>query len=613
MQVAGITNQQEVYVVSEERPFKINQMLIIEDELQGSLRGEVVETTSYNKYIPLNINGEMADRQVLESLRCLGYNVDDDTMYIARVRLMVEADYPVATGSQVRLPEFEEVKDLLVKSGPEDGLVLGVIKSTEELEDTLPQKLKGLFAIMQDGVIKDQQGVPFIFDIRSMQQYPHIGIFGGSGSGKSFGMRVILEEVMKLNVPCVVLDPHYEMDFTSSSDGLKEEYKSSFSSSFKCLQIGKHVGVRFTDLNTRDLISLIGAASTGGLTDPMTNVVEQLYRAKKDTYFTFENRISILSEALDLGNEKKILDKLEAAQDDLDRQRYSQMIEIFKKYNSLPGASVKGVQWRLQRLYKEGLFTNDISAIENCLREGKTAVVQGPVKLINVFSAYLIGNLYHKRRDYRDSIQLGEKQEFFPPFILALDESHNFAPKGYESPAKSIIKEIAQEGRKYGVFLIMATQRPALLDETVTAQLNTKLVFRTVRGSDIETIKEETDITSEEAKRLPYLRSGDTFISSAIFGRTISVRIRMAKTTTSHTENPFDELKGMMNRKDEELYEMIKPHLPVYPNDYLSLMGKLKEGSVKDVDALKRLMETLCQKGYITKKKTVFGECYEDK
>jgi DNA helicase HerA-like ATPase len=613
MQVAGITNQQEVYVVSEERPFKINQMLIIEDELQGSLRGEVVETTSYNKYIPLNINGEMADKQVLESLRCLGYNVDDNTMYIARVRLMVEGDYPVATGSEVRLPEFEEVCDLLVKSEPEDGLILGVIKSTEELEDTLNQKLKGLFAIMQDGVIKDQQGVPFIFDIRSMQQYPHIGIFGGSGSGKSFGMRVILEEVMKLNIPCVVLDPHYEMDFTSSSSGLKEKYKTSFGSSFKCLQIGKHVGVRFTDLSTRDLISLIGAASTGGLTDPMTNVVEQLYRSKKDTYFTFENRLSILSEALDLGNEKKISDKLDNAQDDLDRQRYSQMVEIYRKYNSLPGASVKGVQWRLQRLYKEGLFTNDISAIENCLREGKTAVVQGPVKLINVFSAYLIGNLYHKRRDYRDSIQLGEKQDFFPPFILALDESHNFAPKGYESSAKSIIKEISQEGRKYGVFLIMATQRPALLDETVTAQLNTKLVFRTVRGSDIETIKEETDITSEEAKRLPYLRSGDTFISSAIFGRTISVRIRMAKTTTSHTENPFDELKGMMNRKDEELYGMIKPHLPVYPNDYLSLLGKLEEGAVKDVEALKSLMEVLCQKGYITRKKTVFGECYEDR
>ncbi|WDU82706.1 helicase HerA domain-containing protein [Caloramator sp. Dgby_cultured_2] len=50
-----------------------------------------------------------------------------------------------------------------------------------------------------------------------MNQYPHIGIFGGSGSGKSFGMRVILEEIMKLNIPTVVLDPHYEMDFSKKA------------------------------------------------------------------------------------------------------------------------------------------------------------------------------------------------------------------------------------------------------------------------------------------------------------------------------------------------------------------------------------------------------------
>lgn len=112
MKVAGITNQQEVYVVSDSKPFKINQILIIEDENLGSLLGEVVETSSYNKYIPFNINGEMGDNRVLESLRALGYNIDENTIYIARLNLIVEAQYPVTVGSKVRYPSFDEVKDL---------------------------------------------------------------------------------------------------------------------------------------------------------------------------------------------------------------------------------------------------------------------------------------------------------------------------------------------------------------------------------------------------------------------------------------------------------------------------------------------------------------------
>lgn len=610
MQVAGITNQQEVYVVSDKSPFKINQILIIEDESQGNLRGEVVETTSYNKYIPLNINGEMADSKVLQSLRSLGYNVDDNTIYIAKVRLIVETEYPVSTGSRVRLPEFHEVKDLFVKSSPDKGLVLGVIKSTEELNETLEDEYRDLQCIFQDGKIYPQTGVPFIFDIRSMQQYPHIGIFGGSGSGKSFGMRVILEELMSLNIPTVVLDPHYEMDFTLSSDGLDEKYRGDFSNKFKCLEIGKHIGVKFTDLSTNDLISLIGAASAGTLTEPMVNVISQIHKPR-DTYFTFEERLSLLREAQELGSEKKIQDRLNGAEDEIEKDRYRRMLEIYRQYGSLPSASVNGVHWRLQSLYREGLFTNDIKMIENCLLEGKMAVVQGQIKILNVFATYIINNLYHKRRDYRDGLQRGEAAEFFPPFVLAFDESHNFAPKGYETSAKSIIKEIAQEGRKYGVFLILATQRPTLLDETVTAQLNTKLVFRTVRASDIETIQKETDISPEEAKRLPYLRSGDAFISSAIFGRTIPVRIRMAKSTSNHTENPFDELFEMLNKKDIELYEMIKPHLPVYPDDLLSLLNKLDGNRVRDVDSLIRTLEVLVEKGYIRKNKTIFGEAYE--
>lgn len=55
MKVAGITGQQEVYVSSDERNFRINEFLLVEDPLQGDLLGEIVVAHTFNPYIPMNL------------------------------------------------------------------------------------------------------------------------------------------------------------------------------------------------------------------------------------------------------------------------------------------------------------------------------------------------------------------------------------------------------------------------------------------------------------------------------------------------------------------------------------------------------------------------------
>ncbi|HLS53155.1 MAG TPA: DUF87 domain-containing protein, partial [Tissierellaceae bacterium] len=247
MKVVGITTQQEVFVGSKERNFRINEFLIIEDPFQGELLGEVVEAQTFNRYIPLNIYGDFVDNSVLESLKALGYDIDEDTIYISKIRLLNEALYPIQTGSDVRLPEFIEVKDIMIKGDKEDGLVLGIIKNTDDMYEEMDDELKDLLYIFEEGRLKPQNEIPYIMDLKSMHHYPHIGVFGGSGSGKSFGLRVLLEELMEQQVPTIVLDPHYEMDFGEGAHYLEETI--DFKDKFKCLQVGTHVGVRFEDLS----------------------------------------------------------------------------------------------------------------------------------------------------------------------------------------------------------------------------------------------------------------------------------------------------------------------------------------------------------------------------
>lgn len=612
MQVVGLTTQQEIWVASKDKPFRINQVLIIEDQFQGPQRGEVVETNSYNRFIPLNINGGgVVDTSILESLKQLGYNIGQDTIHLAKVRLIVEAQYPIQTGCLVRTPAFDEVRDLMITVAPKDGLVLGVIKSSDEIAADMPDELKDIALLYEGGEVKPQNGVPFIFDIRAMQQYPHIGVFGGSGSGKSFGMRVMLEELMKLHIPALVIDPHLEMDFSSAAKGLPDGYAEDFNGRFQCLHIGQDIGVAFDQLSNADLKNLLGASSP--LSESMANVVETLHK-RNDSYQTFSDRLDILNEALE-DTEAGLKAKLESAENQYQRYRYEQCIELRRNYKELPVASVRAVLWRLRRLFNDGLFSHDIQPVEEGLKQGKLMVIQGSTQLLNVFGTYLLNNLYHKRRDYKDAQTRGAGADYFPPFVVAADEAHNFAPKAYETPAKSIIKEIAQEGRKYGVFLILATQRPTLLDETVTAQLNTKLVFRTVRSMDIATIKEETDITPEEARRLPYLPSGDAFVSSAIIGRTVAIRVRMAKTTSPHIKNPFDELNDMFNRQEDELLRYIEDKLPIYDADIVQKAAEIERDSAGrytfTVDQLKDLLDRMVRQGKLTGRSSVLGYIYE--
>lgn len=611
MKVVGITTQQEVFIGSKDRNFRINEFLIIEDPYQNDLLGEVVEAQTFNRYIPLNIHGEMVDSSVLESLRSLGYNIDEDTIYLSKVRLLNEALYPVQTGSDIRLPKFSEVKDIMIQSTVEEGLVLGVIRNTDDMAIDMDQEFKDiLYTFEKDGLVP-QREIPYIMDLRSQHHYPHIGVFGGSGSGKSFGLRVVLEELMEQNIPTIVLDPHFEMDFSDNPDYLEE--KKDFNDKFKCLQVGIHIGVKFEDLSSGDLKNLLDASSH--LTDSMNNVVDILFK-RRDSHISFADRLRMLTEAQEEGSVEKIESRIMASSDPEEKKAWEKRMELFLNYDkTCPYNSVRGILWRLKRLENEGIFSKDIREIEVGLQDGKLMVLQGNTRILQVFSTYLLNNLYHKRREYKDALYRKIAAEYFPPFIIVTDEAHNFAPKGYESPSKSILKEISQEGRKYGVFLILATQRPTLLDETITAQLNTKFIFRTVRASDIKTIQEETDLTVEETRRLPYLRTGDVFISSATLGRTIYGRIRAALTTSPHTLNPFDELKLKTKEKDDGLFDDIREKLPINEGDLLETAMELEKdtGKTYSIQNLEEKLSQMVEKGYIEREDTIFGYRYKNK
>lgn len=610
MKVLGVTTTREVYIGSKDKNFRNNEFLIVEDPVQGDIIGEVVDSQTFNRFIPLDIGGDFVDSDVLSSLGSMGYDVGDETVYVAKLRFFEELLYPPLTGSDLRAPVFDEIKNLLIDTLPKESLILGSIKNTDNIAEGMDNVYKDLFSTFQNKEFIKQRELPYLFDYKSMHQYPHIGVFGGSGSGKSFGLRVVLEELMEMGVPAIVMDPHYEMDFTNNSEISNKDYTDKF----KCLEIGIHTGIKFQELQKRDLKNLLNAASP--LTDSMNNVIDVML-SKGANFESFKNKLDLLLEGQEIGSRDKILSEIAIEEDQTRRDRLEEVLDIYERYDKTCNSmSVRGVLWRLMTLQGEGIFSHNIDELLDLLKRRKLVVLQGSTRMINVFSTYLLAKLYYLRKEYRDELYRNNvKVDYFPPFIIITDEAHNFAPKGFDTPSKSILREISQEGRKYGVFLILATQRPTLLDETITAQLNTKLIFRTVRASDIDTIREETDLSSDETKRLPYLSSGDVFISSAKKGRTSFVRIRAANTVSPHTENPFDELTAHDNEVYEKFFLDIKDLLPI---DTSNLNGALmnynkKSGDNLSYDEFKNNLDKLCEIELIEKETNFLTEMYKIK
>lgn len=73
------------------------------------------------------------------------------------------------------------------------------------------------------------------------------------------------------------------------------------------------------------------------------------------------------------------------------------------------------------------------------------------------------------------------------PILLVCEEAHRYVPDRGEAEyaaAQSAIKRIAREGRKYGIGLMLVSQRPADIESTVISQCGTWLVLRLTNSAD---------------------------------------------------------------------------------------------------------------------------------
>jgi len=129
-------------------------------------------------------------------------------------------------------------------------------------------------------------------------------------------------------------------------------------------------------------------------------------------------------------------------------------------------------------------------------------------------------------------LRQAEPRNRFPVHLL-LEEAHRYIaemPSRYAIDASRIYERIAKEGRKYGLFLLIASQRPSELSKTVLSQCSNFVVHRIQNPDDLSQIRQMTPFISEAVlKRLPSLPKQHALVFGTSVNLPTTFRVREAR------------------------------------------------------------------------------------
>ncbi|MBU1111642.1 MAG: ATP-binding protein, partial [Nanoarchaeota archaeon] len=379
-----------------------------------------------------------------------------------------------------------------------------------EAEDSF---IKKIIELQREGAYigkLEGKNIPINIDLQKVLT-KHLSVLAKSGSGKSYFVGVLLEEIMTKNVPLLIIDPHGEyssmrLPNDSGKDHLIEWNLEAKGFSPQIQEYG----------------------------DP--KVKEDIIPLKLDEKMTSYELMKMLPISL-TGNQEAMLFSVVKDLEDVNFDNILIGLELL----NYPG------KWALidtiMYLKSLNLFTPAPTDPNELIKPGKCTIInlRGISPEVQDIIVYkLMKDLFHAR-----------KQEKIPPFFCVLEEAHNFAPEKGFGKAKStdIIRLISSEGRKFGLGLCIISQRPALVQKTILAQCSTQVILKVNNPNDLRALTSSIEgITSETAAEIPNLPIGSALVCGVV-DRPLIVKIRPRK--SKHGGEAVNIL-GSSNAKGEE-------------------------------------------------------------
>lgn len=128
---------------------------------------------------------------------------------------------------------------------------------------------------------------------------------------------------------------------------------------------------------------------------------------------------------------------------------------------------------------------------------------------------------------------------------LIIDEAHNILNSQHKSVGDdwqdyrlSVFEEIIKEGRKFGFYLTLASQRPADISPTIMSQLHNYIIHRLVNEKDLQMIENTMPtIDSTTYHNIPLLGQGEAIITGTALKIPIVIKVDKEETTRPNSDD----------------------------------------------------------------------------
>jgi uncharacterized protein len=322
-----------------------------------------------------------------------------------------------------------------------------------------------------------EQGHPVCLDLKKFVQRSS-GVFGATGTGKSFLTRILLAGLIHYNQASVlVFDMHNEYGYDDTSSDTNQRViglKTKFASRVRIVGLGRSSTIRGqrpdfdleiaeTDLMPADIEMLTRELN---LKETTPTTLDALYRDfGRDWFQQFKEMVQ--GATVEDENGKKV--------------PANGSVEFWARQAGVNEMAAIGLHSKLGRLFTKSYIVektaaDSLSAIIKAMEAGQHVVLSfGDFE--SDLDYLLVSNLLTRRIrevwEERTNAFLSHGAKEPRPLVIVVEEAHKLLNR--EMAAQTTFSTIAREMRKYYVTLLIIDQRPSQIYDEVLSQLGTRI------------------------------------------------------------------------------------------------------------------------------------------
>jgi len=388
---------------------------------------------------------------------------------------------------------------------------------------SLPEELQLILEIQTSkriaiGHLLQDSSIPVFVRVDEMLRN-HFAIFGTTGVGKSSGVAHILREVLdaRPDLRIFLIDPHNEYGdcFENRARVINPR---NLKLPFWLFSFEEMINVLFrgrSDLNddVEILSEMIPVAKALFSQRALASRPVERRSASRSDNFTVDTPVPYrLQDLIGLIDER--MGKLENLST---RMRYHRLIKRIDAVANDPryafifdGSHVGG-----------DTMVEVLAQLFRLPTEGKSVTIMQ----LSGFPAEIVDSIVSVV--CRMAFDFGLWSDGAAPLLVVCEEAHRYAPAdrivGFE-PSRKAISRIAKEGRKYGVYLGLVSQRPVEVDPTIISQCSTLFTMRLANERDQAIVGAAvSDAAASHLSLLPALGTGEVIA----FGEGVTLPIRL--------------------------------------------------------------------------------------